>query len=147
MLSDSNQIACPRCTPPGDPSCPYCEGTYGVPAPPSDECPICGSGHFLPSGVCDHCNQPRGTEPVTYRKSTPDMVMTAVQNLQREVLTERARAERFKRALEELVDGSTRKELEGMAAFLRTAPHVDATKCLQAVEVLLAEFPKEEAKP
>ena len=24
------KIACPRCMPPGDPCCPYCDGTYGV---------------------------------------------------------------------------------------------------------------------
>jgi len=24
------RIACPRCMPPGDPCCPYCDGTYGV---------------------------------------------------------------------------------------------------------------------
>ena len=28
------KIACPRCTPPGDPQCPYCDGTYEVAAPP-----------------------------------------------------------------------------------------------------------------
>lgn len=28
----SDMIACPRCMPPGDPCCPYCDGTYGVKA-------------------------------------------------------------------------------------------------------------------
>ena len=30
--ANTSNIACPRCMPPGDPCCPYCGGTYGVPA-------------------------------------------------------------------------------------------------------------------
>lgn len=33
MTTDqASMIACPRCTPPTDPCCPYCDGTGGVPA-------------------------------------------------------------------------------------------------------------------
>lgn len=30
---DTRRIACPRCMPPGDPCCPYCDGTYEINTP------------------------------------------------------------------------------------------------------------------
>lgn len=32
-MSTTKTIACPRCMPPGDPYCPYCEGAYEVSVP------------------------------------------------------------------------------------------------------------------
>lgn len=48
-----SEIACPRCMPPGDPCCPYCDGRYSVFAAPPLKTPLRfeqEDGRFPPLG-------------------------------------------------------------------------------------------------
>lgn len=61
-----SQIACPRCMPPGDPCCPYCEGTFGVDALGEKRL-----WQSQPSAEWDVNQQP--SKPIPYRDEWPTL--------------------------------------------------------------------------